>query len=133
MAAMLLIMRPMKESTTSSEEMSMSTPRARAATIRLVRASCNCIASWSCISTCTVTRRNRPIFRIGIFSMEILSGRRAQLLRQPGLRALQGDGEGIGKRGFRGDFGQIHTQVDDGLCYLRADSADDAVCAHQAR
>jgi hypothetical protein len=50
-AAMFASMRPMNESTISSEEMSINTPRARLATMRSVRSSCRVIASRSCMST----------------------------------------------------------------------------------
>jgi hypothetical protein len=65
-AAMLLIMRPMNESTTSSEEMSISTPRARVLTIRWSGPPGASCASRSCMSTWIVTSRKPPILRIGI-------------------------------------------------------------------
>jgi hypothetical protein len=51
MAAVFASMRPMNESTTSSEEMSISTPFARCFTICAVRSSCNVIAVRSSMST----------------------------------------------------------------------------------
>src|SRR6185312_6841424 len=131
MAAMLLIIRPMKESTTSRDEMSMRTPRAFAATILAVRSSCSCMASWSCISTCTVTRRNRPIFRIGIFSIASPSG--GELMRQFRLGSLESHRESIRQRSLGGHLRQVYAEVDDGLRNLRPDAADDAVRTHQTR
>src|SRR4030095_615512 len=52
MAAMLPIMRPMNESTTSSEEMSMSTPREWCLTIWFVRSSCRVMATRSGTAHC---------------------------------------------------------------------------------
>ena len=61
--------RPMKESTISSAEMSIITPRARLATMRTVRSSCSASARRSCISTWIDTNRQSPICRIGISPM----------------------------------------------------------------
>jgi hypothetical protein len=67
--AMLAIIRPMKLSTTSTAEMSISTPWAPVFEIFSVRSSCRARASWSCMSTWMLTRRRSPILRIGIRSM----------------------------------------------------------------
>ena len=75
MAAMLPSMRPMNESTISSAEMSISTPRALVSTILLVRSSCRVMASWSCMSTCMVTSRQSPMRRIGMRSTRLSSRR----------------------------------------------------------
>ena len=57
MLAMLAIIRPMNESTMSSAEMSISTPRAPVSLIRSVRSSCSAITRRSCMSTWIVTSR----------------------------------------------------------------------------
>ena len=41
--------------------------------------------------------------------------------------------ECIRQRGLGGDFRQIHAEMNDGLRNLRADAADQAIRAHQAR
>ncbi|MNP74162.1 hypothetical protein D3C76_1709940 [compost metagenome] len=66
---MLAIIRPMNESTMSSAEISINTPRAEVWSIRAVRSSCRRRASWSCMSTWMVTSRNSPICKIGIRSI----------------------------------------------------------------
>ena len=68
MPAMLPIIRPMNESTMSSEEMSISTPRAPVSAILVVRSSWRAITRRSCMSTWIVTSRNSPIRRIGMRS-----------------------------------------------------------------
>src|SRR2546421_3261059 len=138
MAAMLASMRPMNESTISSDEMSISTPRARLLTIWLVRSSCRVSASLSCMSTWMETRRNSAILMIGIRS---ISGSVPRGRRGPGgggaghgeARALQRNGEGVGQRGLRRDRVQVDPEVHDRLCDLWPDAADDAVGAHQPR
>src|SRR5262245_18111704 len=130
-AAMLPSMRPMKESTTSRAEMSMRTARARALTMRSARSSCSVMASRSCMSTCTVTRRYSPILRIGMRSMAA-SGRALRRAGDGEAVALQRHGEGAGQRGLARHVAQLHSQVHDGLRDLRTDPADQAVRSHES-
>jgi len=60
---MLLIIRPMNESTISSEDMSMSTPRAFAETMRPVEVVLQLQGQLVVHVTWMVTSRNEPIFR----------------------------------------------------------------------
>src|ERR1700722_14578747 len=133
MAAICPNIRPIKESTTSSAEISISTPRACTLTMRSVRSSCRDMARRSCISTWMLTRRNSPILRIGIRSKAGL-----QLgISMHALNRLSGppqrQSESIGQCGFGHDRPQLHSQMHDGGCNLRPDAADNAFGAHQAR
>src|SRR5690606_760615 len=132
-AAMLSSMRPMKLSTISREEMSISTPFARVCTIFCVRSSSSAIASRSCMSTCIVMSNASPIFRIGIRSMSRDSARRrGGDVDDRTTHALQRDRKGIGKARFRYDV-EIDAQVHHRLRDLRADPAHDAIRSHQTR
>jgi hypothetical protein len=132
-AAVLLIMRPMKESTRSSAEMSISTPLARSRTMREVRSSCKVMARRSCMSTWIVTSSTGH--QCGEWVSVPSSPHAAMLLvtvtRR--TRAFQGHDKGVGQRGLGHDVLQVDAEVDDGLGDLRADAADDAIGAHQAR
>src|SRR5262245_51924034 len=130
MAAMFASMRPMKESTISRAEMSISTPRARVSAMRAVRSSCSVMARRSCMSTWMLTRRQSPILRIGMRSIASSRGRGTLSEGQPGLREC--DGERIAEARLDDHVLQIDPEVHDGLCDLRADPADDALGAHQA-
>src|SRR5690348_5445353 len=133
--AMLASMRPMNESTTSSELMSISTPRAPVREIRSVRSSWRVSASWSCMSTWIVTRRNAPILRIGIRSSTSglrLAARHGRATDGQ-IEPLERRREGVGQRRLGGDVAQLDAQMHDGLGDLRANAADDAVGAHEAR
>uniref|UniRef100_A0A1I7YBM1 PE-PGRS family protein n=1 Tax=Steinernema glaseri TaxID=37863 RepID=A0A1I7YBM1_9BILA len=123
---MVPIMRPMKESTMSSAEMSISTPLAEVALMRSDRSSCRVMASWSCMSTWMVTSRNSPICRIGMRSMA------SARLGDGQAQAMQGQLQGVGQVGLGHHALQVQAQVHDGLGDLRAYTADDAVGAHQA-
>src|SRR5947209_3227891 len=140
MAAMLPSIRPINESTISRLEMSISTPWAPVSLMRLVRSSCRAIARRSCMSTWMVTSRNSPIRRIGIFStflllFVLLFGCRLGFLvlqldkGDPGLSQRQSKRVRQGRLG--GHVEEVNAQVDDRLRDLRANSADDAVRAHQ--
>jgi hypothetical protein len=48
-------------------------------------------------------------------------------------RCAEGDRERVGEARLGGDGGEVHAEVHDGLRDLRADAADDAVGAHEAR
>src|ERR1700694_5626474 len=104
---MLPSTRPMKESTISSAEISISTPRADTLEIMEVRSSCKVIARRSCMSTWMVTRRKFPTLRIGIRSMSFLAGG----IHLHGLYAQahppQGQAEGVGERGLGDHAAQI--------------------------
>src|SRR5678815_800515 len=119
----------MKESTTSSAEMSISTPRARVSATRVVRSSCRVVARRSCMSTWIVTSRQSPILRIGIRSMGAPSANGFDLE----AIAREGDGEGVGQRGLGDDVLKVDAEVHDGLRDLWADAADDAFGAHESR
>src|SRR6195952_2426266 len=129
MPEMLASMRPTKESTISSAEMSISTPLAPVFSICADRSSCSARATWSCRSTWMVTSRALPIFRIGMRSMMNASGLVAGD-DETGL--LHRELQRVGQRRLGGDALQVDAQVHDGLRDLRADAADDAVGAHQA-
>src|SRR5580704_286915 len=129
MAAMLLSMRPMNESTISSAEMSIMTPRARSATIRLVSSSWSSIANRSCISTWIETRRQSPILSTGISAIRGSAFRRA--VDHCLAEATKGQCESIG-HGPLGNHPQFEAEMDDRLRDLRPDAVDDAIGAHQA-
>src|SRR5271165_628132 len=135
-AEVLASIRPIKESTMSSEEMSMSTPLALTLAILFVRSSCSAEANWSCMSTWIVTSRKSPILRIGIRSI-MRSPERRLLLRGWILHegcptaALQRKAQRFGHGGFSRDGAQIDLQMHHRLCDLGADSRNDAVCPHQ--
>src|SRR5215471_9605335 len=129
-AAILPSIRPMNESTISSDEMSINTPRARVLAIPSVKSSCSVRARRSCMSTWIVTSRQSPIFKIGIRSISppstvILRARDDQ------LGAPQSDSEGVGKTGLGDHVGEIDAQMNDRLRDLRADAADYAIGPHQ--
>ena len=84
------------------------------------------------MSTWMVTSRNRPILRIGIFSMACRLTPSARRASRRGVGPAQRDRERIRQRRFGGDLGQIHAEMHDGLRDLRADAADDAIRAHQS-
>src|SRR5687767_10504665 len=132
MAAMLPSMRPMKESTISSDEMSMRTPRAWCLTMLAVRSSCSVMASRSCMSTWMETSRNSPILMMGMRSTSAMLRRWANAANRL-AGALQGDGEGGGERRLRGHRLQLHAQMHDRLRDLRPDAADETVGPHQPR
>ena len=68
-AAMLSSIRPMKESTISSPEMSIITPLAEVATIFSDRSSSSALARRSWMSTCMLTSSARPSFKMGMRSI----------------------------------------------------------------
>src|SRR3569833_2068278 len=131
MAAVLLIMRPMNESTMSRAEMSISTPLARSLTMRAVRSSCSVIASRSCISTWMVTSSRLPILNMKMRS--IRSSLISIRMRNRRARALQGNDESIRQSRLGDDILKVDSQIHEGLRNLRTNAADDAVRAHQAR
>src|SRR5262249_12491189 len=126
--AMFASMRPMNESTTSSAEMSIRTPCARVAVIRSVRSSCSDIASWSCMSTWMETSRQSPILRIGMRSTSCSGGGGDRE-----TAAVEGDRERIRERGLRDHALEVDPEMHDRLRDLRADTADDALRAHEPR
>src|SRR5689334_15962753 len=127
MLEMSLTMRPMNESTISSVEMSMSTPRLAFLTMAFDRSSCSLSAIWSCMSIWIVTSRNSPIRSIGTFSTWQL------LLERIAAGALQRKRQRVGEIRFRRHSLQIHAQVHDGLRDLRAHARDDAFRAHESQ
>src|ERR1051326_5833115 len=136
MAAMFPSILPMKESTISKLEISISTPRASVSLIIFVRSSCRANARRSCMSTWIVTSRYSPIFRIGIFSNQLLLTLLRIWLRlvthERKASPLQRDFESRSKRGLGGDVLQVNAEMHDGLCDLRAHATDDAICSHEA-
>src|SRR6185312_7042555 len=127
-AEMFAIMRPMNESTTSSAEMSIRTPRERSFEIFAVRSSCSVRASWSCMSTWIVTAETAPSSGSGCVPSAALPG----LFLDLPAGALERDAKSVGERRLGDHLAEIHAQVHDGLRDLRPDAADDAVGAHQA-
>src|SRR5665213_349231 len=140
-AAMLSSMRPMKLSTISSAEMSISTPLAPWATILAVKSSSSAVASWSCISTWTVTSSASPNFNIGMRSISadpvvveafpVVGGGALELGYGPSGPA-QRDLKGIRQRRLADDV-ELDAEMNHGLGDLRTDAADDAIGAHEAR
>src|SRR5262249_29205683 len=128
MAAMFASMRPMKESTISSAEMSIRTPRARVSAMRAVRSSWGGSARRSCMSTWMLTRRQSPILRIGMRSIEPSAGGPRS---DPQPRPPQRNREGACERRLGDHVPQLDPEVDDGLRDLRPDAADDALRAHE--
>src|SRR3954470_16188220 len=122
---MVPIMRPMNESTMSSAEISMRTPRAEVLLMRSDRSSCSVMASWSCMSTWMVTRRKAPIWRMGMRSTSVR-------LRDGKTRTLQCERERIRKIRLRHDALQVEAEMHDGLRDLRTHAADDGIGTHEA-
>ena len=124
----------MNESTTSSAEMSISTPRrARSRRCASVRSSCSVIARRSCMSTWMVTRRQLPILRIGMRSMTRRQRRRWPCCTVEPARVERDRRSASGERRLGDDVREVDAEVDDRLRDLRPDAADDALGAHQAR
>src|SRR5690242_19798133 len=130
--AMFPSARPMNESTISSAEMSISTPRARCWTICWVSSSWSPMTSLSCISTWMVTSRNSPILRMGIRSAGGLPSRTGSRARHGGADAPEGQDQRVGEGRLGRDAAEVDAQVDDGLGDLGTDPADDALRPHQA-
>src|SRR5262245_11789844 len=128
MAAMFASMRPMKESTISSAEMSIRTPRARVSAMRAVRSSWRVIARRSCMSTWMLTRRQSPILRIGMRSIEPSAGGPRS---DPQPRPPQRNREGACERRLGDHVPQLDPEVDHRLRDLRPDAADDALRANE--
>src|SRR5262249_42169173 len=130
-AAMFASMRPMNESTISSAEMSISTPRACVSAIRAVRSSWSVIARRSCMSTWMLTSRQSPILRIGMRSIprSPLGGSRSSRQSRP----VEGDREGVRERRLGDDIPEVDAEVHDSLCDLGPYAADDALRPHEAR
>src|SRR3954447_16486253 len=132
MPAMSDSMRPMKESTSSSEEMSISTPRAPVSAIRWARSSCSAIAIRSCMSTWMLTSSRWPSLRTG---MRLSTACLLQPVAPAGdlvARTIERDHDGVGQAGLGRDVLQVQPEVHDRLRDLRPDAGDDAVGAHQA-
>src|SRR5687768_11668448 len=130
MLAMFASIRPMNESTRSSDEMSISTPRAPTAAMRVVRSSWSVRASRSSMSTWMLTIRNSPILRMG---MRSIGGALPPARLQHGAQlagALEREQEGVGERGLGRHALQVDAEVHDRLGDLRSDAADDALGAH---
>src|SRR4249920_3546821 len=86
------------------------------------------------MSTWIDTRRYSPIFRIGMRSIRVRA--RSGLARDPRdaeAQARERDPERAGQRRLGDHVAESDAQVDDRLGDLRANTADDAVRAHQPR
>src|SRR5580698_10572278 len=143
-AAMFASMRPMKESTISSEELSISTPAEPQSEMRCATSSCNCMASLSCMSTWMVISRNGPMRRIGILSISAVlphRGHRPSVSTARGRRdtyygpaaLVQCQCERVRQLRLGDHVFQIDAEMNDGLRDLRPDAADDAFGAHKTR
>src|SRR5690606_38618077 len=121
----------MNESTTSSAEMSISTPFAPVATIFSVRSSCSFSAIRSCRSTWMLTSKIRPSLSIGIRSMTLAE--RAFVPDDPVPESAERVAERVGERRPRDHVAEVDAQVHDRLRDLGPYAADYALRAHQLR